>query len=121
MLKQLDDYNWAQAFQCAGEINNESQNNDADVREAIPGSNVSLHPFCREDVKEIFAMDEGERDESNWICFGKLNDKRYFFLSAGCDYTGWDCRSGGCAIVSNSKKELVKFGICENERQRLKL
>lgn len=52
--------------------------NDRQTRPAIDG------------VTEVYAKDEGERDLENWVCVFKYEDGRYGYLSAGCDYTGWD-------------------------------
>lgn len=48
-----------------------------------------------DDVVEVIAAVEGENDGENWECIVRLKDNRYAFLSAGCDYTGWDCQAGG--------------------------
>lgn len=64
MLEELESYDWECAFNEGG--------------------------LDREDVASIIAMEEGENDGANWIMIGKLKDGRYFWLSAGCDYTGWD-------------------------------
>lgn len=115
----MDDYDWREAFACAGDP--EGGNNSADVRPALPTSNVSLAHFGRSDVERVLAMREGENDGPNWMCYGQLRDGRYFFLSAGCDYTGWDCQSGGCAFVSDDQSELLQFGMTSDERSQLGL
>lgn len=86
-LEPLRSYDWKEAFAYAGEP--ESCRNPQ-VTPALPNDDISLTPFCRADVEAIIAQDEGKRDGRNWLCAGKLLDGRYFFLSAGCDYTGWD-------------------------------
>jgi hypothetical protein len=90
-IKQFDTYNWACAFQCAGETTDESydQHNDASVN-PIPGDSVSDTPFSRADVAHVYAAEEGENDGDQWIALMRLKDGRYAFLEAGCDYTGWD-------------------------------
>ena len=70
-----EDYDWQEAFKYG-----------ADIRTATGCGNA---PFVLDDVEEIIASDEGMNDEESWIAVGKLNDGRYFFLSAWCDYTGW--------------------------------
>lgn len=117
MIKQLDDYNWEEAFGYAGEDGTCGQ---PDIREALPGSNVSLAPFRREDVVKIIGLREGENDGEDWLCAGKLKDGRWFFLAAGCDYTGWDCQASGYAAIARNKKELIQFGLTEEELQKLK-
>lgn len=112
-----DDYDWIEAFGCAGDP--DGQNNSADVRPAPPNSSISLSSFGRADVSIIFAIREGEHDGPAWLCYGQLKDKRFFFLSASCDYTGWDCQSGGCAFVAETREDLERFGMDETERSNL--
>jgi hypothetical protein len=89
---------------------------DYDWREAA--TYASWNP---EDVAEIIASDEGENDGSNWIMVVKLNDGRFSFLSAGCDYTGWDCQAGGHSQEYGSLEELIRFGLGGEERDRLSM
>ena len=35
-------------------------------------------------------MERQENLQRAWVIAGKTNDGRWFCLSAGCDYTGWD-------------------------------
>ena len=119
MLEKLNNSDWECAFECAG--GQPGAYNSADIRPALPGSDVSLADFGREDVAEILAIDEGANDEADWLCFGKLVDGRYFLLAAGCDYTGWDCQSGGHALVADSKEELLQYGISDPEKIRLRI
>jgi hypothetical protein len=99
MLKELDGYDWEEAF-CEPGASNSGFN---EPTEALPGESripinimeggnppIHLDPFCREDVVEIYGMDEGIPDELSWIIYGRLKDDRCFYLEAGCDYTGWD-------------------------------
>lgn len=86
--RRLSGYDWANAFAYAGEpVPN--ADGSASVKPAVPDSGISTAPFARWDVADLYAADEGERDETNWVCYGRLKDGRYFFLTAGCDYTGW--------------------------------
>lgn len=50
-------------------------------------------PFDVEDINDILAIWEGERDEENWRWIVRLNNKNYAFIDGWCDYIGWDCRS----------------------------
>lgn len=86
-LEQMHgDYNWKEAFAYAGGPGE----GVANVLRIHGDNDVSNAPFTLEDVASIFASVDGENDESDWLAFGRLKDKRYFFLEAGCDYTGWD-------------------------------
>lgn len=98
---ELQEYNWDEAFGVAGDlletgyddINEDSYNkikhNSADIRPSRE-QNISLVPFDRRDIQQLIAYAEGERDRLRWLALMKLWDGRYAFLSAGCDYTGWD-------------------------------
>lgn len=113
MIEEMkQDYDWQEAFNfCSSE----------DIRKALPGSSVSREGFTIDDVERIFAADEGENDESEWLALGKLKDGRWFLLSAWCDYTGWDCQSGGTTTVANSLEELIRYGMTGIELRRLRL
>lgn len=100
-----DEYDWQEAFAFAG-----------DIRTATNCSNAG---FAMADVKEVLSADEGENDGPSWMMAGVLNDGRYFFLDAGCDYTGWDCQAGGDAQVADTLPNLIRFGMTEEARERL--
>ena len=73
------------------------------------------------DVESIIAMDEGENDGANWLMVVKLKNGKFGFLSAGCDYTGWDCRAGGNSDEKDSLPELIRMGMGQEDRDRLSL
>jgi hypothetical protein len=95
MLKELEGYDWERAFEYAG---TEERDEDSEAWgrygcpniDAVIGDNVSMDEFVREDVVEIYGIEEGENDGPSWIVYGRLKDGRFFSLTAGCDYTGWD-------------------------------
>jgi hypothetical protein len=88
MLKELDTYDWEEAFAYASGV---SVSGDAQIPiSTINDDDVSVTPFTREDVKELIAHDLGENDEAEWIALMELKDGRFAYLRAGCDYTGWD-------------------------------
>ena len=106
MLDELDDYDWEQAFDAA-------QLPEASFEE------VDTSGFDREDVERIIAYSDGYNDEEHWIGIFELKDGRFVFLSSWCDYTGWDCQSGGSSLVSNSLEHLLFFSITDEEKKRL--
>lgn len=107
MIEQLNDYDWTQAFETS------------DVR-SLPGSSVATTPFGREDVLTVLSSSEGCRDESPWLMVGLLKDGRFFYLEAGCDYTGWDCQAYGSMTVSATLEELMSTAIPEQNILRMK-
>lgn len=102
-----EDYNWREAFAYA------------DAPKAMGDCDASS--FTIDDVVDVHKMDEGENDELDWIIWGSLNDGRHFFLSAGCDYTGWDCQAGGDAWVATDKDRLVHSAMSIEHRRRFGL
>jgi len=89
---------------------------------AVEGEDgVSVEEFFREDVEEVIAMSEGENDGPDWLLVAKLKDGRFAFLEAGCDYTGWDCQASGAVVVSTTLERLIRFGIGDDQRERLRL
>lgn len=102
------DYDWASAWEVYG-----------DVRSAHPTSGVSLAGLSPDDVDVVLSADEGENDGPEWLLYGVAKDGRYFFLSAGCDYTGWDCQAGGTLTVAKTEREMLDFGMTKDNRDRL--
>lgn len=117
MLKELDDYDWAEVF---GEG---SGGNCTPIQPARPVFDkvTSTETFSRENVVSLLGLSEGEKDERDWVCYGKLKDGRYFVARGGCDYTGWDCRASNSGDVANTKKNIIAFGLSAEERGRFDL
>lgn len=61
----------------------------------------------KEAVEEIIHYREGENDGSSWLLVLRLTDGRYAYVSAWCDYTGWDCRAGHEVAYADSLEALV--------------
>lgn len=115
MIDSIDGYDWHEAFAYAGE---DGGSGSADVAR-VDGATCSRAPFDREDVVEVVDASPGENDGPDWLCVGRLKDGRWFFLSAGCDYTGWDCQAGGRAVVAGDLATLVQRGIPADALDRL--
>lgn len=86
MIEELDDSDWQEAFKYAS---NPDPERPSLLKTDFDPVRLKANPFTREDVVEIYAMQVGENDGPAWIMGGRLKDKRYFFLTASCDYTGW--------------------------------
>lgn len=119
MIDRLDNYDWKEAFGAAGkEEGTYLQDTPICVKFTEP---VSTEPFDREDVEEIIAISDGERDSENWLGVFKLKDGRFAMIDAGCDYTGWGCREWGTAEVCGTLHEMVRWGLSDSQRRRLGL
>lgn len=108
MINALVDYSWEQAFLYVNDPNR-----------VPPGAGIDNSGFTREDVALIAWMEEGDNDGPNWIVGGQLHDARWFFLSAGCDFTGWDCQAWGESWVGSSRWAIERFGMGDEDRRRL--
>lgn len=122
MRPELNDNDWREAFGYAGEPETEVARQRRDVSvtrcEGAPAT-VSVAPFTREDVSTVIALEPGENDGPSWIGVFRLADGRFAFLSAGCDYTGWDCQASGAAVVSDDLEQLIRLGLGDDDRERL--
>lgn len=90
--------------------------NDYNWREAI-----SYASWSSDQVAEVIASDEGCNDGPNWLLVVRLADGQFSFLSAGCDYTGWDCQAHGHSQERATLEELIRFGMGQDDRERLGL
>lgn len=108
MLKELEDYDWEEAFNYA-------------TPDKVIGAGVDAATFGRDDVKAIHGIAPGDNDGDSWVICGELGDGRHFVLRAWCDYTGWDCQAGGDAEVAATRDEIIRFGCTEDDRRRMGL
>lgn len=115
MLAVLNDPDWGEAFGYAGEGARSGSGEPMRVEGATA---VSVDRFTREDVEEVIGITVGENDGEPWEVAGRLRDGRWFFLTAWCDYTGWDCQAGGQAWVADDRDSLIQFGITAVTRER---
>jgi hypothetical protein len=115
----LGDYDWCSAFGEAMGVEPEACSTTRRNARRVLGFEGSNEPFTRSDVAEIVAISDGTNDELNWIGIFKLNDGRFGFVRAGCDFTGWDCQASGDAEVAGSVDDLVRLSLNDEERSRL--
>jgi len=88
-MSELQGSDWEQVFGYADGTAMLADGPSVSTTEVIE-QDTPTDPFSIGDVIEIYGQDEGEHDEQNWVAAGLLKDGRHFFISAGCDYTGWD-------------------------------
>jgi len=50
-----------------------------------------LNTIKLNDLSKFVAEICGENDEYDWWWILEMRDSKYALISAGCDYTGWDC------------------------------
>ena len=60
---------------------------------------ASRETFALEEVAAVLASADGSNDGPPWVMLGRLKDTRFFFISADCDNSGWDCQASGSAMV----------------------
>lgn len=69
-------------------------------------------------IATVLAASEDD-DGTGWICAFVNKDGKFGLLSAWCDYTGWDCRSGGRVEYADSLEELCRLVMDNDQRYRL--
>ena len=79
--------------------------------------------FTQDDVFDVLgaASEIGSFAEIEVWIWGVLKDKRYFFLVAGCDTTGWGCQAGGWSGMANNQDGLIHMIMDEDARAALDL
>lgn len=77
--------------------------------------------FAVDDIADVEAYVEGENDSADWIAFGTLKDGRWFYLRAGCDYTGWDCQASGSSYEGATREDVIRMGMDFGARKRFGL
>lgn len=82
------DYDWVGAFGYAGQPDTQAPGQGGPQVRSMDEANETA--FGLAEVEHIEHSAEGENDENDWVTVGKLTDGRWFYLSAWCDYTGWD-------------------------------
>ena len=75
--------------------------------------------FSIDDIETVFVDDEGHNDGEPWLSYGRLKDGRCYFLSAWCDYTGWDCQSGGDCALHTDRAFMERYQMSDRDRARL--
>ncbi len=103
------DYDWQEAFKFG------------EKPRGVLGYTGNLDAVSIDDIAEVIGVSNGENDGANWIGAFILNDGRYAFVSAGCDYTGWDCQAGGDAQVASDRESLIRWAMGDEDRARLAL
>lgn len=58
--------------------------------------------YAPEDIVNIHAEVPGHNDDDHWFWVIELKDGRFVLTDAWCDYTGWDCQSGGNSEAAES-------------------
>lgn len=119
----LAGYDWREAFAYGGDTENDAEFPRSSVSGhgnpmRVEGATCSTDAVLRRDVAEVRHISEGENDGPDWIVCGRLHDGRWFFLTAGCDYTGWDCQAGGQCWVADSYDAIAQFGFTSDARSR---
>ena len=96
MLRELRDYDWEQAFGYAGESGKHAEEETNPTITFRGGKAINI---SREQVTRVMASREGENDGPSWLMAFVINNPPesgvegnvlYCYLTAGCDYTGWD-------------------------------
>lgn len=108
-LMELDDYDWKRIFELG----------DAPIRTNPMDKTTPTDSFTREDVKEIIGIVDGEENGDDWVGVFLLKDGRYAAIWANVCMTGWDCEGSASSVVACTLKDLVRYGLTDEQRRRL--
>ena len=78
-------------------------------------------PFLITDVAEVLYHVNGDNDGDNWTGIVLLKNGSYGYVTAGCDYTGWDCQAGGHGSTRETVAEVIGELCTDDDRKRLGL
>lgn len=79
-----------------------SRFDDSDFKEVM-----KYAPFKIKEIKEIVACIPGAADGYAWHYVCKLKNKKWGYVTAWCDYTGWGCQENGNGKIYSTKKDLI--------------
>lgn len=117
-----DEYSdWIYAFRVAHGGDYDAMPDKSTAQWVVGESGPGLIPFGVDDVEEVLAFADGAKDEESWLMLGKTSGGLFFYMTAWCDYTGWDCQSGGSIYVSRSKERLLELSVTADEKLRMGL
>ena len=69
-------------------------------------------------IAEVLHAVDGVPDADNWTGIFRLKDGRFGYLSAGCDYTGWDCSCEGDSEVADTLPKIEQY-LTDEDKSRL--
>jgi len=78
-----------------------------------------IKSFSQDSIKEYYWIHGGTPDEDAWHCLGLLKDGHYFYYTASCDYTGFDCQGSMRMFISKDKKKLWEEGLTSWQREMM--
>lgn len=98
--------------------------NDWDLNMAFDYA-IQDSPFGISNIETILATVPGHNDEDEWYWIVKLNryvqGKKFALITAWCDYTGWDCQSGGECRLAMSEWRAVELVTPHGDQRKIKI
>lgn len=84
----------------------------ASILRPIPAESIQADPGdFPNNIATYYWISEGENDEKPWYALGQLTNGNYFFYSAWCVYTGFECSGEMQLWVSASFESLTKYAM----------
>ena len=75
------------------------------------------------DIKNVLAQVPGEADGMDWYWIVEMKDGKFYYVTGGCDYSGWGCRDWGEAKEAATAREaalLAKNDEYDPEKKSIK-
>lgn len=98
--------------------------NDLELQETIDNddldSAIRYNPRqitnCTGVIDKVFGEIIGERDEKDWHWLVGFTDGKVGYITGGCDYTGWGCRSD-ITVKIFKDDEVIHVPLYDNANQ----
>lgn len=103
-----ESYDWRSAWEVAC-LNGSS----------VLGCDVSNDGVDMVHIHAVIGCDAGENDGPDWLALLWLDDGRFAFLQAGCDYTGWECQASGYFLYSDTLERMLQYGLTRDALVRM--
>lgn len=109
-MSEMDDYpkvvlpgseGWWNSYDTGNEWDKQFPDQDAgDFAYAIEYAAPLPDELVGKMIDRLVMVQQGANDDEDWVWAvrvpdGNRYDREWWVLRAGCDYTGWDCQSGG--------------------------
>jgi hypothetical protein len=87
------------------------------LRPILGVEDVDVGDFPK-NITEYYWINDGKRDEYPWYVLGGLGNGVYFYYTASCTYSGFECAGGMALYAAKDLQTLYDHGMSEAARLR---
>lgn len=82
--------------------------------------NYNQDLYTLDDIADVLAEVPGHNEDDYWYWVLLLKNGYVVLTEAWCDYTGWDCQSGGKSTAADTIEQLIPFIPEDNDYRQVK-